>query len=475
MRRELERARASASKGIGFCCVVSAIAVAGCGEPPGDMDGIGSQGPVPLAKGAEQKRRLCSRGRSDIVLDAFCRDEPPEIESLLDLREALHIDASPYRQDFAVTAHSTALAARSVSAINPRVLFIDEPTPTGTIELTVLAFARGEQLVEAVVRDRVGGELQFYLITFEQACNEVGCTPGDLLTEAAEVGWKNLNVYAEEDVANTPLDCGVCHQPNGPGTPKLLRMQELAAPWNHWLYPFVPGGRAVIADYVAAKDGELLGGLSASDIAARSNPGALAATIHFANPEPQSNLFVSALIEQEVNASAASRGGDQPVDNSVPGESATWDEIYARAKRGEAISVPYHDVKVTDPDKLAAMTAAYRDYLDGVLPREQLPDIRDVFPDDQRLLARMGFAVEPDMSGEEILLQACGQCHNDRLNQRLSRARFNVDLSRMSREQKDRAISRVLLPVEHGSVMPPKLFRHLTQEDRRKLVELLER
>jgi hypothetical protein len=423
----------------------------------------------PLVVGDAQQRRLCGRGRSDVVLDVFCRDEPPVITGLADLREQLELDDPPL--PFVLNAHSTALASRSVSAINPRIFVVREPKPG--VELLILAYVRGEPLAEMVARDRVTGELQFYLFKFERGCGG-DCTPGDQLTEVAEVGWERYDVYAEEDLANSPLDCRVCHQPFGPDSAKMLRMQELAPPWNHWFYNAAMSGRAVFDDYYAAKGDEPFAGLVGQEIEA-SQPGVLAAAVFFANEVSQPNLFVSATIEREVMASAAERGGDQPKDNSVPGESETWNAIYERAKRGEVISVPYHDVKITDPDKLADMTAAYTDYREGRLPREELPDIRDVHPDDEALLARMGFSTEPGMDGEQILLQACGQCHNDRLDQTVSRARFNVDLGRMSRQEKDRAIARVSLPLDNPGVMPPALFRHLSNDAREQLIELLKR
>lgn len=438
--------------------------------------------PEPLAVGDEQTERLCSRGRSDVVLDVFCQRDVPSITGILELRTALGIqaDTATYDQVFAATGHSTSLVARSVSAINPRAIFIRRATMEAAYdtmtfdELLLLAYTRGEQFSEMVTRDRAG-VLQFYLLTFEQDCNETECLPGDLLTEAAEVGWKNINVYGEEDLANTPLDCRVCHQPDGPGTAKFLRMQEVQAPWNHWFYGFVPGGKALVRDYLAMKDGESFAGLSSQDLAERSQPGALASVLFAENEVAQPNEYVSRTIEGEVIASAAEKGGAQPDDNSVPGESPTWQMIYETAKRGEAISVPYHDVKVTDPNKLANMTAAYLDYRAGTLPREELPDITDVFPDDQELLAQMGFATEPGMSGEEVLLQACGQCHNDHLDQSLSRARFNVDLSKLSGEEKARALARINLPIEHKSVMPPARFRRLSDDAKAQLSALLKR
>lgn len=464
------------TKSFALACAVAAGACAE--EPRPQVDAIHRE-PQPLLVGEEQKQRLCSRGRSDVVLDVFCGPETPDITGLVALREALDLvkpqyeDRTDDEQPFAITAHSTSLVARSVSAINPRVIFIREAQDRD--ELTFMAFARGEQFSEIAVRERGSGELQFYLLTFEQSCNDSECLPGDLLTEQAEVGWRNVNVYAEEDLENTPRDCRVCHQTEGPETPKLLRMQELDPPWNHWFYSFVPGGRAVIRDYLAAKGDESFAGLDSNEIALMSSPGSLSAALFFSNPGPQPNLFVSADIEREVIESAAQRGGAQPDDNSVPGESETWRAIYERSKRGEAIAVPYHDVKVTDANKLAAMTAAYQDYLAGELPREELPDIREVFPDDQMLLARMGFATEPGLDGQGVLLQACAQCHNDKLDQTLSRARFNVDLSKVDRATRDRAIARVQLPPDDPQVMPPRMFRRLSEDAKQKLIELLQR
>jgi len=469
------RARPLVALGLGALgLIMGALVMTACA--PSDDSPSDTQEIKPLATGEAQKRKLCSRDRSDIVLDVFCRTDAPQITSLTTLRAALNINRLTDVQGLAVISHSTSLVGRSVSAINPRIIFINPPDETGRArDLLMLAFARGEQSAEVVVQDRSDGAFQFYLVTFEQDCNERGCTSGDLLTEAAEVGWKSVNVYAEEDLANTPRDCRTCHQADGPDTPKILRMQELDPPWNHWLYPFVPGGRAVIADYQAAKEGDMFAGMSATQVAERSNPGLLSATLHFANPVTQPNAFSSAEIEDEVIESAAAQGGHQPEDNSIPGESATWDAIYENAKNGEAIAVPYHDVKVTDPTKLAAMTAAYRSYLDGMLAAADLPDIRDVFPDDPMLRARMGLETEPGMTGEEVLMQACSQCHNDRLDQALSRARFNTDLSTLSREEKLRAIARVSLPVDDPSVMPPSLFRHLSEDAKQKVIELLER
>jgi hypothetical protein len=55
------------------------------------------------------------------------------------------------------------------------------------------------------------------------------------------------------------------------------------------------------------------------------------------NPR-QVGSFDSMRVEAEIKASAASLGGEQPTDNSIPGESATWRAAYDRVKRGEPFS-----------------------------------------------------------------------------------------------------------------------------------------
>ena len=460
--------------------LIVAALTAWCGCAAGDDDGAPTPAvrePEPLRVGKAQRKALCDRARPDVVSDVFCAGDGPTINSLAELRAALDLITvdGMAEEGFALTGHSTSLSARSVSAINPRMVYM-RPAGVRGGEFISMAFTRGEQFAEFVVRNRATDELTFYLAVFTQPCNDAagGCAPGDLLTEATESDWQGFDVYIEEDLVNTPLDCLVCHQSDGPGTPKILRMQEIDPPWNHWFFNLSDGGHAMIDDYLAAKGEEPFAGL-AGDQVYQSNPGLLSSTLYFAGSGKQPNEFVSADIEREVRESAAARGGNQPMDNSVPGESATWNAIYERAKRGEAISVPYHDVKVTDPAKLALMTQAYTDYREGRLAREDLPDIRDVYPDDPTLLARMGFATEPGLEGKDLLLQACAQCHNDRLDQTVSRARFNIDLGSLSREQKELATARIMLPADHPGVMPPARLRTLSAEAKAELIDFLQR
>jgi hypothetical protein len=449
------------------------------GPPPADVPAPRARGlePLPdLPRGAAQRTRFCNGDADDLVVDAFCaQEEPPSVGSLGELLELLNVD--PARIDsnagYALTANSTALSMRSVSAINPRILFVR--LEASEQELLVVGYARGDTFVEATTRDRLTGELRFYLLLFSLPCEfESECTPGDLLTPAVEQNWLSLDPYSEEDLANTVLDCRHCHQPDGPGTEKILRMQELEGPWTHWFSDTTIGGQALLDDYAAAKGDEDFAGLNLEQIRL-SEPELLALVVRRTSGQSQPNSFASGRIEAEVRDSAAAKGGDQPTDNSVPGQSETWQVIYESARRGEAIPVPYHDVKVTDPVKLAKMTEAYRAYTDGTLSVDALPDIRDVYPDDPERLAELGFATQPGTSAPEALFQACSQCHNDRLDQSISRADFNPALALTSTKAESEAIKRLQLPGDDIRAMPPRRLRSLAASVRDDLVDLFDR
>src|SRR5688500_11902370 len=85
------------------------------------------------------------------------------------------------------------------------------------------------------------------------------------------------------------------------------------------------------------------------------------------------------------------------------------------------------------PDKLTRLTASYRAFRAGEIDALQLPDLSDIYPEDPQTRAEMGLQTEPAATPARALVQACGSCHNDVLDQSISRARFNIDLGRMDR------------------------------------------
>jgi len=481
--------RASRAKHAGslLCACIAAVSCTSSAAPDADRQAVQASyanwaDPLALMpRGPEQTARVCARPGSDTVRDAFCNGTADRYTSLTELQTALHTGTDvmgPFTptvtgsiSSLSISAHSTGLVARSVSAINPRVIAVR--VSFQPFDMLAAAFTRGEQFVELVARDHRETSLRFYLAAFRQQCNDAaaGCTPGHLLTPAIEHNWTEVTLYDQTDLANTVLDCAPCHQTAGPGTPTMLRLQEFDSPWTHWFWQNSAGGRALLADYAAAKGDEPLAGMSASQIMG-SDPQALTTMVALSNPT-QPNEFDAFHIEAEVQASAAALGGMQPEDNRIPGESATWRIAYGQALRGEAIPVPYYNVKVTDPDKLVRMTAAYRAFLAGELERERLPDIRDVFPDDAQRLAEQSFGTDPSLDGRATLVSACSLCHNSRLDQTQSRARFRPDLDAMTRAEKDVAIERLLLPPDNPFAMPPARSRILSEAARRSAIDAL--
>jgi hypothetical protein len=329
-----------------------------------------------------------------------------------------------------------------------------------------LAFDPGETFVEVAVDDATVGSLNFYLVLFDKDCSAGGCANGDLLTQNLTTGWSNVRVYEDEtEVNNTIADCRVCHDPQTTGN-KLLRMQEIVAPFTHWLSQETEGGRALYEDFHRAHDpGEDYGPIPGA-LVDKSSPALMAQMITQAGFGDQPNVFDSAAIEAEVKAAAPR----QPALNIPPGASATWGAIYNRAEQGSFIATPYHDVKISDPAKLAKMSQAYRDFVSGAAG--ELPDIREVFWDAG--LRDMGFAPKEGSDGKPLLTQMCQECHNANLDPMVTRDRFLVDkLADMSREEKDLAIERLLLPATDRLFMPPPLFRTVTSDERDQMISAL--
>jgi hypothetical protein len=374
---------------------------------------------------------------------------------------------------FALLGHSSALTARKVSALTPTAFIFTAPPADGSAvqgPYVIVAFDPGEPFVEVASYDATVAEMNFYIVFFDKDCTHTttGCGNVDLLTPKLVSGWSNVRVYEDTTALdNTIFDCHVCHQPNTAKTP-FLRMQEIAPPFTHWLSAQTEGGRALLADFHAAHGAnEDYGGVPAALID-QSDPSKLAALLASGGFGVQPNAFSSQAIETEVKASSSA----QPTVNVPSGASATWQAIYDNAAAGSFIATPYHDVKVTDPKKLATMTAAYLAWSSG--SKTDLPDVRDVFLDDG--LRDMGFAPKHGLNGRALLAQMCEECHNANLDMTISRERFLVDeLDSMSREEKDIAIQRLQTPIDTRLTMPPPLFRTITDEEKQLMIEELQK
>ena len=453
--------------------------------PPVDTDPFAG-----LLAGQQQHDVLCARGNGDTVARAFCATSTqPAIASLVDLQRLIGLDMKPGNSligqngnpALAMVAHTTSIAIRSTSQINPRAFLFTPPasntlrptTPIPNPTYVMMGFVRGEQLVELVSKDpSASGALRFYLFAYQQPCNTTtqGCIPADLYTPDAETGFTGYSLYEDVDIENTQFDCLHCHQPDGPGTRKILRMQELQFPWTHWVSnsaaPDSRGNNTLRNDFVAAHaPSETYAGIPCT-ILDTTQASALGINLVEAFVEnngfmAQPNEFLDKTILDEVVASNPA----QPQSNVPPGVSATWRMLYASYLAGTAaIPPPYHDTRTTDPNKLPAMIAAYRAVMAGAMPRDQLPDIRDVLLD--AALPDMTIHAAPSATGRQIVMQMCRQCHNSRLDQTITRARFNVDtLDALDRAERDEAIVRLRLPATSVRHMPPVRLRELSPSE----------
>ena len=431
---------------------------------------------------AAADRDLCERPGRDKVKDLFCSGGGREIRSLLDLRLALGMrlpeywDVSAAAQGAAqmpqseiagvvFTSLSTALSGRIVSSINPRVI-----VRAGSV---LLAFQRGVQRVElAALRDD-GERFNFYLVEFEQNCNghPEGCSPGDLYTRAVERDWLTVSLQDEDDLKNTPADCRQCHM-RGRDTPMLL-MRELKSPWTHF---FGPGSdspgfvapwvteRDLLNDFYAAHDDEPYGSISSTGFTAT-----LGFLLERMVPTQQPVLFDGRSIHEERWPLGPEGYADSPAT------SATWERHHEAFKRGEQLPLPHYDERPTDPDKLSALIAAYQQVRAGDLPVDELPDLADIFPDDPQVRAEIGLETEPNATPVQALIQACCSCHNDVLDQAISRARFNIDLGRLDPSELRIAVERLKLAPDDPGAMPPPEARQLPPEVRANLIAYIER
>jgi hypothetical protein len=397
--------------------------------------------------------RVCARTRGDDFAKVLCAEgRPPEIRGMTELLELAGLSDE---RAFALTGNSTSLVAMSVSAINPRILVFprvdDDLEPPET--MTAVGFVRGEQFVEIVSRDTVTDDLNFYLIGFEQACSyeSAGCDLKALLGEEIEHDWTAYSVYDHDDLEATSFDCKSCHEPGGPGSKRILRMQELSSPWMHW-FPqrFVQrteSDRVLLAEFTAAHDvDQQYGGIPVSVITNALDEG--------------SSAQLEALVRAEGFGDQPNPFDAQIAAEMKSGSSPTWQARFDAHLRGEAIAVPYPGIDVTDEAKRTAAVQSYRDVLSGVAPRESLIDIRQVFTDDASEL--LSFVPQPGADGRAVLLQMCARCHDGRGNPGLPKNRFDaLRLDEMSREVRDLAISRItatddlrMPPWRSGSLTP---------------------
>ena len=325
------------------------------------------------------------------------------------------------------------------------------PNPT----YNFLAFSRGEPFVELAAKDRVTGEPRFFLIRFQPACEAQpgGCTNHDRFTQTIEAGWTDYTIYDDTTIQNTTLDCLQCHQPGGPTSAKILRMQEFTIYWNHWFFNESSEQDKVRADFGATHAGEpSYGGLPYASITGirQATPAHLQAFLQHNSHDAQPNKFDSITIDQQM---------------ANNGSSTMWNSLYTRSVSGDEIATPHWAVSPSSQPLLTQMIDAYQGVLTGALPPDSLPDITQTIPETE--WPDMSIRPKAGLDGRGIITHLCRHCHNSKLDQSLSRAGFNVDtFDAIPREIKDKAIDRLRRPADDRRRMPPLRFHELDDAER---------
>jgi mono/diheme cytochrome c family protein len=249
-------------------------------------------------------------------------------------------------------------------------------------------------------------------------------------------------------------------------------MREFDGPWTHFFGPDQEEpagfpettGTGLLQQYLRAKGDERYSNLSSAVM--RSTVGF---TLQNLVARPQPLVFDGSQIMNERWPWTEANGYA-----TVPVKSANWYAQYDAFKRGEQLPMPYFEPRVSDKAKQETLTVAYQRYRSGELPAEELPDFADIFPDDPQIRAEIGLQTEPGATPAQMLVQACASCHNDVLDQTISRARFNVALGRMSRQEIDLAIARLQTPRDALIAMPPRGRRQIGPDDLTKLITYLQ-
>lgn len=494
--------------------LIAALSLGACGpppagpEPPTSKPRSGVRPAFPIT--APPLATLCARPHANRVADVLCGGA--KISSMTELQSALGLGDGTLRRS-ALNVNSTSLVARRTTPLNPRVVTFMSDLPLGGFsesslfrqgtvkrELTMtprdflaMGFVRGEQRVELAAFDPGAAEIRFYVLEFQQACNqkEGGCTIADLQSEAIESGWTSWTLADDEDLAGTAVDCLVCHQPKGPGTPRLFRMQELRNPWAHWVASgpipssFMDHSNPPPGLVLTERTNDTMFVISPIFRGAHgkdSRYGGIPLPELLDEDQAAFRLAAGAL-ERFVEDYWSVRGGVAPIydqdfqdvifDNgrvlleSVQGGAPQqWSAYFAEVMANKRFAVPYHGISTADPAKQARASASF-------VSGEKAWDLSDIFSDEAEIA--MSFRPSADETGEELLTHFCARCHNGRLDQTKSRARFDAErIKEMPAEELALAVQRLSLPLDSPLKMPPVFVAELDEAAIARLRAVLE-
>ena len=420
-----------------------------------------------LPKGDAQRELTCSLGNRDPFSQWYCAGPTaPTITSLEDVLVGLDLKqrGSVSGMFFAVNGHSSSLVMRRTTSINPRVVFFssqEEPN------YRAAGFVRGDFMVEVLGYDAMKDDINFYLLRYEKEC-EPNCGNADRFLEQTESGWRRVSAYEVRFIHQTSLDCLACHQPEGQGSRRILRMQELVSPWTHWFRRGVGGSTNLFEDFYQTHCEDPKVGACNQKYATipiefieNSEPAALEKFVCRGQVGfspfcsfPQPNLYEG----MNINAD----------DPSIDIPNSDWLQLFDGALRGEMIPPPHYSINPFDSDKIALAKRKYRAVAFGGADPELLPDMTDLFKDEE--LGHLSFKPAARLSAKEIVEHRCMICHDDRFPTKNSFRAADFP-GQLTAEMKAKITYRINLPDAHRWRMPPKMIADLTSAEKR-LIEL---
>lgn len=318
-----------------------------------------------------------------------------------------------------------------------------------------MGFTRGDQFVELIAQDRLTGNLNFYLVTFKQACNAQpdGCTMGQLLTEAIETDWlaNTVSIHTGQDIDDTPFLCSHCH---GAGENAVALMPELNNPWDHWFRN--NRTQQFIDRFNTAHEGDTqYCGIPIESIQ-DSDPAELEDTIE--------------------QMQGGNNGGPFLFDSGdiANANVQEWQNIFQQYLNGEVQAVPNPEQSIMSAQQIQMATASYQAHLAD--PNVELIDFR-VFRTPEAAI-NTGHSFAAGSSGEDLLRQACAICHNeapsaDELANLDKAARKRFYVANLNDAAINLAISRIILQEDALKLMPPKAKAKLSQEQKQTLINYL--
>jgi len=483
----------------GFAAIpLIAAAAAGCGDDrPAHVGFEVSPGNVEdawlgkIGTGPAQTAVACGRGAGDPIARALCQSPAPTLGGLTDLYAALGFSPGS-GGPVAVATHSLGLSARTVTALNPRIVVFPRYSPLDEKAIAAVAFSRGEPFVEMVGYDAAANDFNFYLLAFEPRCHGGACAPADLLTERLESGWIGWTLYADADLEDTPLDCTSCHRPDGAGTRRHLLMRQFDGPWMHWgdfrgvtsptACAAADGTTALVGGDIAADGADLLravdgpdgrhGGIAVADLVAAPSGYDLSSFLYYATGRADGIGDIPctppdcAFSEPEPFPSQAILC-DRLQTGRADGAGGAWDR-YRAAGRARGLPVPYFDPDVLDGSARATVAGDFPAFV-ATPARGQEPG--DAFTMLSGLMdagAARAIGLSPDEGAapDVTLRTMCVRCHGDNTDARLTRSRFNAAApDRLDADVAREIVRRIALPRTSPDRMPPLRAGELSAAD----------